>query len=74
VQLTSPREKLGTGALRYVETNRLLDPAYIASIGSFPRKTYDAIKTRKDIDSYEAISTDVGFGEKARVIERHGEL
>jgi hypothetical protein len=59
--------------IRYVETGQLFDPLYLESIDHLPRQTFDELKARPYVRSYQAISTDVPFGEPARLIESGGQ-
>ncbi|MBU6430553.1 MAG: zeta toxin family protein, partial [Cyanobacteria bacterium REEB65] len=70
-----PIEKALQRALtRYIETGRLLDPAYISGIDHLPAKAFDELKSRPYVRSYEKVSTDVPFGEPPIVTERGGSL
>lgn len=60
------------GLTRWIETGRLVDPAYILSIGDSPVRTFDALKNRSDVDGFTAISTDIKRGQEPIVLERGG--
>jgi predicted ABC-type ATPase len=57
---------------RFEGTGRFVDPEYIVTVGLTPSKNYDILKMQKGVESYEKLSTDVGRGERATVIERSG--
>jgi hypothetical protein len=64
---------LGRALSRYVSGGRLLDPNYIDSVDHLPQAVFDQIKDRPDVASYQVVSTDVPFGEPARLVESSGE-
>lgn len=64
VHVDLPIEKAVKRAIvRFEETGRFVDPAYVASIGYSTRENYDKIKNIEGVDSYEAYSNDVRRGE-----------
>jgi hypothetical protein len=64
---------LGRALSRYISGGRLLDPNYIDSVDHLPQAVFDQIKDRPDVASYQVVSTDVPFGEPARLVESSGE-
>ncbi|MFZ5365442.1 MAG: zeta toxin family protein [Patescibacteria group bacterium] len=56
---------------RFNETGRFVDPQFlIEKVDGKPKIVYNAIKSRKEIRSYEAYSNDVPKGTKPKLIEK----
>lgn len=58
---------------RFNETGRFIDPYYILNdVDGKTKITYNKIKNRKGVISYEAYSNDVPIGEEPKLIEKKG--
>ena len=66
---TSTEESLARNITRYSQTGRLLPPEYVASIGDGPRKTFEALKAREDVNIYTHFDNQVPEGQRPRVAD-----
>ena len=54
---------------RFVEDHRFVSIDYLEGVGAGPRKTFNALRHRRDIvDAEEEVSNDVSYGEEPRVV------
>ncbi|WP_314628673.1 zeta toxin family protein, partial [uncultured Selenomonas sp.] len=58
---------------RFRETGRLVSPNYLHNVGLKPKQNYDKIKTKREVDSYEAWSNDVHYGDNPIPLENSTE-
>ena len=58
---------------RFRETGRLVSPNYLHNVGLKPKQNYDKIKTKREVDSYEAWSNDVHYGDNPIPLENSAE-
>lgn len=65
-----PIEKATERAIaRFRKTGRFVSPEYIASVGTKPKETYEALKNERAAEEFKAYSTDVEFGQPAKLLE-----